>query len=74
MIIPTITDRNGVVVLEGMTLTDPMDIAILKGMSDCTVGGRIGLPSGIKIPPPPPGKVWYVNRGVFTVVDRPKEE
>jgi len=55
-------------------ITESQDIVILKNMIDCTVGGRLTLPSGLCIPTPPPGKVWHINRGAITVRDRPKEE
>lgn len=47
-------------------VTAPEDIAILNCMTNCTIKGKMVLPSGFTIPPPPAGKVWHVNKGVIT--------
>lgn len=43
--------------------------AMLRCMANCTVKGKMVLPSGFTIPPPLPGKVWHVDRGVVTMKD-----
>lgn len=52
-----------------VTVRDPGDLAMLRCMANCTVKGKMVLPSGFTIPPPPPGKVWHVDRGVVTMKD-----
>jgi hypothetical protein len=40
---------------------DPQDQAVLAGMQNLTVGGRIQLPSGFKLERPPEGFIWRVE-------------
>lgn len=47
----------------------PEDAAMLQCFTNCTVGGKIVLPSGYTIPQPPIGKVWHVNKTTITLRD-----
>lgn len=54
------------------TITDPDDKAMIDSMDGTQVGGKIVLPSGLEIPPPPSSKCWYITQGSITLIDQPK--
>ena len=51
-----------------------LDKALIGSMSDCTIRGEFGLPSGKELPRPPTGKVWFVNDGKVILQDDPAED
>jgi hypothetical protein len=45
----------------------PEDLALLNCMHNCTIKGKLTLPSGFTLEAAPPGHVWKVNAGKITL-------